>query len=103
MSFWVVFGHACAVDARGGLHATKTPRAKTKRKTWDAACGSRVRLLAFPVDGKPDDRMTVSWPPYVDDAREWGYERCRDCMVAVPGKPQRPPYAKRSKRKSRSR
>lgn len=92
MSFWVIVGHSCAVDSTT-VHAAKTPRRKTRRKTYDAACGRHVRLLAFPVQGKPDDRLTVAWPPYAKDAREWGYERCRDCMRAVPGNPVRLPLA----------
>jgi hypothetical protein len=93
MSLWMHFGMTCGVDPRGGLHAVRTPRRKTRRKTWDAACGKRVRLLGFPIKDQPDSGMTVVWPPYVDQAREWGFERCRDCMAAVGGKPQRPQFA----------
>lgn len=83
----------CAVGGKQ-LHAVKAtskPR-KSKRKTYDAACGKRAVLLGFPVQGRSGDYMTVAWPPYVVDAQEWGYERCKDCMTASPGKPQRPPF-----------
>lgn len=89
MSFWIRFGPVCGI-AGGQVHATNAVRGKqVKRKTFDAACGRRVVLLTHGVHGKPDDRITVSWPPYVADAREWGYERCRDCMTMQPGKPVR--------------
>lgn len=88
MSFWVRFGWTCAVDRRQ-VHAAKTPRPKTRRKTYDAACGARVRLLGFPIKDKPGDAMSAAWPPYVDQAAEWGYTRCADCMKAAPGKPVR--------------
>lgn len=87
----------CAV--RGGvLHGAKmTSRPlKSKRKTYDAGCGAQVKPLAWPVQGRPDTVMTASWPPYVDDARSWGYERCRECMKALPGRPERPPFAPES-------
>jgi hypothetical protein len=83
----------CAV-AGFELHAAQALRSpKVKRKTWDAACGKRVKLLVFPIHNHPDTAMTVVWPPYVADAREWGYERCRECLIASPGKPQRPAFA----------
>lgn len=77
------------------VHAVKVTRRplKSKRKTYDAVCGRRAKLLAFDVQGQPDYRMTVAWPPYVADSQEWGYERCRDCMKLAPGKPSRPPFA----------
>jgi hypothetical protein len=87
-------GHSCGVE-KAVLHAVRTPRRKTRRKTWDTACGKRARLLAFGVQGKPDDRMTAVWPPFAADAKNWGYERCRECMKAAPGKPVRPPFAER--------
>jgi hypothetical protein len=89
MSLWIHVGLTCAVDAKGGMHAVRTPRRKTRRKTWDTACGKRARLLAFPVKDQHGSAITVVWPPYMDQAREWGLERCRECMAAVGGKPQR--------------
>jgi hypothetical protein len=89
VSVWLIItSDMCAVDARGVLHAVKA-RPKSGRKTYDAACGKRARLLAFPVQGRPGEVMTVRWPVYVAQARDWGYGRCRDCMVASPGRPER--------------
>ena len=87
MSFWVhISGHFVGVDRRQA-HATKARLSKTKRKTYDAACGARVTPIAFEVVG--GGHITTPWPPYAADAKEWGYERCADCLTAVPGKPQR--------------
>lgn len=83
-----ITGHFCAIE-RGTLHAAKARYGKSRRKTYDTACGRRALAMAFPVLNQPDTTMTVHWPPYVDQAREWGYERCRDCMTAAPGKPER--------------
>lgn len=82
----------CALDSRNVLHAAKARR-PGKRKTYDTACGKRARLLAFPLQNRPADVMTVRWPVYVAQAREWGYERCRDCMDAAPGRPERVVFA----------
>ena len=72
--------------AGGAAHATKA-RYGVKRKTYDAACGKRVKLLAHPTtDG---GHITQPWPPYAADAKEWGLTRCPDCLREVPGKPQR--------------
>jgi hypothetical protein len=77
-----------AVDSRNVIHAVKA-RPPSKRKTYDTACGKRARLIAFPIHGRPGAYIACRWPLYVSQAREWGYERCRDCMVASPGRPER--------------
>ena len=88
MSLLVHITGAITGVAGGKVHATKARLRKTKRKTYDAACGRRVTLLGHPVKG--GGHITQPWPPYVKDAQEWGgYERCPECLELVPGKPQR--------------
>lgn len=90
MSVWLhITCDMCAVDRHGVLHAVTARSPKIKRKTYDTACGRRATLLGFDVVGHPGSHMTARWPVYVAQAREWGYERCRDCMKASPGKPER--------------
>lgn len=94
MSTWVhLTSPVCGVagtQLHGVRRATRDP--KIKRKTHDAACGKRVHLLGHAVLGEPGSLITAQWPPYATDAREWGYERCQDCMKALPGKPIRPQF-----------
>lgn len=92
MSLWVhITCHVVGVDRRHA-HAMKARLRKSRRKTYDAACGARVKPLAFETINDSGDltgHITTPWPPYVKDAQEWGYERCPACLTAVPGKPQR--------------
>lgn len=91
-ALWMRFGPVCVVTA-AVVHAADSPPSKAyrHRKTLDTACGRRARLYVMPtVDG---DRMSIAWPPPVKDAREWGFDRCRDCMAERPGRVQHPPYA----------
>jgi hypothetical protein len=89
MSQWVhLTSPVCATTDGKTMHAVKTTQKRTKgRKTYDSACGKRSKLLAVPTT--TGGTLTVVWPMYVDQAREWGYERCRDCMQFVPGRPVR--------------
>ena len=91
MSFWVRFGQICVIVG-GQVHAADGwQHPKSKRKTYDTACGRRGRALGIPVKDKPGDAIAAPWPPYVSDASEWGYARCKACMEAAPGKPERLP------------
>jgi hypothetical protein len=92
MTVWVqASGNVCVVAEHSVVHAATMPQPQGGAPI--AVCGVSARLLAFPVAGKPGDRMTVSWPPYVSDVRAWGWKRCRECMRQAPGKPIRPNYA----------
>jgi hypothetical protein len=74
--------------AGGQVHATKARLRKSRRKTYDALCGVRVKLIVHDVQG--GGHITAPWPPYVSDAKLWGdFTRCADCLAAAPGKPQR--------------
>lgn len=91
MSLWIhASAFSCAIDRDGGLHAASALRRKSRRKTYDTACGKRARLLVFPTIA--GGRVTVAWPPYLKEARTWGFERCRACMDVAPGQPQSPPF-----------
>jgi hypothetical protein len=99
VSFFVhITGHFVGVD-RHKAHATKARFGKSRRKTYDALCGARVKPLAFETVGQQGGavtgHITTPWPPYAADAMEWGYVRCRDCLAAAPGKPKRLPLLPR--------
>lgn len=89
MSLWLRHGQVCVVVG-GRVHAADGwQNLRSKRKTYDTACGRRGKPIGFPVVGQPGDGMVAPWPPYVADVRDWGYERCRECMTRQPGKPER--------------
>lgn len=90
MSFWVRISGPICVVAGGQVHAGDALRSvKSNRKTYDTKCGKRGKALGHSVKDSPGDGIAAYWPPYVADAREWGYERCKDCMRLAPGKPER--------------
>ena len=90
MPVWLHFGWSCA-SGGGKVHAAKTPRPKTRRKTYDAACGARCKLMAWPTVSDPSSLVTVAWPPFVSDCDDWNLARCGECMAAAPGKPKKAP------------
>lgn len=65
-----------ALDAAQVLDRAKT---KSRRRTYDAVCGAKVRLLPFKADGKT---ATALWPPRVSSLRD-GATRCRECHEAT--------------------
>ena len=81
-------GDVCAVDRTGQVHATRSPRSKTRRKTWDTVCGKRAQLLG--VRTSDGAAITLSWPLHRDDAQVFELtDQCAACRKAAPGKPER--------------
>jgi len=62
--------------------------AHSKRRTHDAKCGARVRLLAAYTANA--ETIALHWPPYVAGAESVGLTRCSACYEAT-GRPK--PFA----------
>lgn len=101
MTLWI------RLDARGGdimtpltfpltcrrdtvLHAAHSDHAldwiqhRSRRITWDTACGGRAHPQFSTVEAGGDlIRATIPWPPYVAPLREAGLSRCIECHRAT--------------------
>lgn len=56
---------------------------KSRRKTYDAACGALVRLYPYPTpEHDLIERCSALWPPRVATLTE-GASRCRDCWEST--------------------
>lgn len=101
---WIPIGtpHLIGCDQRDVAHAVDFMQRtkKSRRVTFDAVCGARVRLqAAWTADG---NSVVLRWPPLVGGAASVGLTRCSECYEKT-GKPKPIPdmgsadfYAKRS-------
>lgn len=97
-SIWIHVGRDVCSLVGGQIHATDwidtvAKKGKCSRKTHPTRCGrQRARLIGVGTvneRGESTGSMTVPWPPYVEEIREDGLERCRECFALKPGKPNR--------------